>query len=154
MRNIFLLLTAFALFTSCKNNEEQSTETASPIDHQQAVHPENVGDLDDIELNEGELWQVEPEISEGIRRISETVENSNPQSAEDYRNLGNKLEEERKNLENYRKNDQPYDTNLDIYLKALDQKTEELKQVSSETEGARLVAEIENHLEDYSSYFQ
>ena len=141
---------------SCKSNEEQRQEPASPIDHQQSVHPENVGDLDDIELNEGELWMVEPAISEGIQRISQILENSNPQSTDDYRNLAGRLEEEeeRKNLEDKRENSQPYDSSLNIYLEPLDQKIQALQEVNSEAEGERIKAEIEAHLQAYTSYFE
>lgn len=153
MRNFFLILFALALVMSCKNNEEQRLETDSSIDHQQAVHPENVGDLDDIELNNGELWKVEPEMSEGIQRISGIVENSDPQSADNYRDLGRRLEEERKNLEDKRDN-QPYDTNLNIYFGPLEQKIKALQEVNSIEEGERLKAEIEKHLQAYTSYFE
>lgn len=154
MRNIFLLLTAFALVTGCKNPEEQGREPASPIDHQQAVHPENVGDLDDIQLDNGDLWKVEPEISEGIQRISEIVGNSNPQSADEYRELGRKIEEERKNIEDKRENNKPYDTHLNIYIRHLEQKIEALQEVNSEEEGEHFKAEIEKHLQAYTSYFE
>lgn len=100
-----------------------------------------------------QLWTVDPEISEGIRRISEIVENSNPQSADYYRTLGRRLEEERKNLEDKRENTQPYDTNLNLYFGALEQKIKALQEVNSKAKGERIKAEIEEHLQDYSSYF-
>ncbi len=102
-----------------------------------------VGNLDDIELTEGELWEVDPEILEGIDRISQTLEKSNPESIDDYRALGRKLEEGRKNLEDQRESTQPYDSNRSIYLGPLEQKTEALQEVDSKEEGERLKAEIE-----------
>lgn len=112
------------------------------------------GDLDDIELNNGELWKVEPEISEGMGRISHIVESSNPQSVNDYRNLGKRFEEERQNLADKRETVQPYDTNLNIYFGPLEQKIEALQEVNSIEEGENLKAQIEQHLQAYTSYFE
>lgn len=154
MRKIFLFFITLALVTSCKNNKDQNSKSSSPIDHQQAVMPENVGDLDDIELNEGKLWQVSSEISKGIQRLSEIVEKSDPRSADDYQSLGRRLEGKWKNIEGQRESDQPYDSNLNIYLRALEQKIKGLQEVNSEEEGARIKAEIERNLQAYSSFFE
>lgn len=154
MKNTFALLIAVALLCACKNNEEQASESASPIDHQQSVQPGNVGDLDDIELNEGDLWKVFPHISEGIESMIEIVNSNNPEYVEEYQALGENLYEETRELENYIQSDQIYSTSLNQYWNSLEQKIENLRKVNSEEEAAQIVSEIEQHLHSFSSYFQ
>ena len=154
MRNIFLILLGVTLFTACKNNEEKAADPAAPIDHQQAVHPENVGDLDDIELNNGDLWQVDTEISDQIRMMDQTLESSSPQTVEDYRALGNDLKEQKTMLDNQRQTGKEYDSNLNLYLGPLEENINKLQNVDSIEEGERLTSSIEQNLQTYSSYFQ
>ena len=156
MKKTLILLLAVTLFSGCKNEEEQTSEipeTAAPIDHEQAVQPGDVGDMDDIQLDQGEPWEVKPEISESMEQISGLISDRSFQTATEYRELGAELEEERKELENILETDADYNSNLRIYLSSLDEKIKQLKQVSSTQEGDRLITELEQQLQLYPNYF-
>ncbi len=156
MKNTLILLLVIFLFAACKNEEQQTPEiheSVTPIDHDQAVHPENVGDLDDIELDQGEAWKVKPEISERIEKISEDISDYSLEAAEDYRELGAKLQEERKELERVMETNAEYYSDLEVYLNSLEKKLEQLRQVNAVQEGERLVKEVEEQLQRFSSYF-
>ena len=99
--------------------------------------------MDDIQLDQGEPWEVKPEISEGIERISELISDHSFQSTADYQELGVNLEEERKELQKALETDVDYRSNLKIYFASLDKNISQLKQVNSIQEGDRLVSELE-----------
>lgn len=149
---IFTFILCF-IFMGCKDNREQNPKTTPPIQHEEAVHPEQVGWEDDIQLDDGKQWRVGRGTTEGIQGMSTILENDSSGTVEEYRDLGKRLEEEKNNLDNERINDSPSDENLDIYLEPLDQKIQELQEVESEEEGARIKSELEQHLYAYSNYF-
>lgn len=146
-----LILTV--LLTGCRNNEEQTTENP-PIEHNEAVHPEHVGAEDDIELNNGDQWEVNKQTTEGVENLSQVLENNTASTVEEYRELGNKLEEEKNNLDSTATANQPYSPNLDTYLERLEEKISQLQEVETEEEGERLTSELEDILSSYSNYFR
>lgn len=137
----------------CRNNQEKSTETAPPIEHEEAVHPEQTGSEDDIELDNGNKWKVDRGTTEGIQRISELVKETPTRSVEDYRELGNKLEEEKRRFDNQTQENQRADESLKTYLEPLEEKIGQLQAVNSTEQGEKLKAEIEEHLQNYSGNF-
>lgn len=154
-KNLIFLFVIF-IIAACKNEEQQATEmpeTAAPIDHEQAVQPGDVGDMDDIQLDQGEPWVVKQEISERIDNISQLVSNYSLQAAEDYQNLGKKLQKEQEELEKVLETNADYSRDLQVYLKSLGQKIDRLQQVNSVQEGERLLSEVKKQLQLYSSYF-
>ncbi len=156
MKKTLILLFVVFLFAACKNEKEQTSEmpeTVSPIDHEKAVHPENIGDLDNIRLDQGKPWKVKPEISVSINSISETISKHSFQNAADYRELGAKLQEQRREYEKVRGTKAEENVNVEIYLNALDNKIERMAQVSSVQEGERVVAELEEQLQQFPTYF-
>lgn len=148
---VTLIISIF--FTGCRDNQEQPAETTPQIEHKDAVHPENVGWEDDLELDEGNQWKVNRGTTEGIQRMSQLLEERSTNSVEEYRRLGDDLEEENNNIDRERTNNGSSDENLDIYLKPLKEKIEQLQEVESEEEGASIKSELEQHLYAYSNYF-
>lgn len=150
---LFITLMFSILLTGCKDNRQ--TEEVNPaIEHKEAVHPEQVGWEDDIELDEGKQWQVDRGTTEGVQGMSGLLKNSNPGSVEEYRELGERMEEERNNLENGRTGEEnASNDNLNIYMDALNEKIQELQEVESVEEGSRIKSELEQHLYAYSNYF-
>jgi hypothetical protein len=154
MKTTIILTLIFSIFlTGCKENRQ--TEEINPtIEHKEAVHPEQLGREDDIELDEGNQWQVDKETTEGVQGMSGLIKNSNPGSVEEYRELGERMEEERNNLKNERTGEENASSkNLNIYMDALNEKIQELKEVESVEEGSRIKSELEQHLYAWSNYF-
>lgn len=153
MRIIITLMTisALLLLTGCKNREH--TVEPRPEDETLAESPDTSRWEDDIQLNQGAPWEMNRETTEGIRNMSSMLENTPARTVEEYRELGNALEEQRKNI--YRTNNQegPSNDNLKIYLGPLNEKIRQLQEVRSIEEGSRLKSELEKHLYTYSNYF-
>lgn len=150
---VFMIV--LSLFISSCNglqNQEQNNEI-SPVESPQEESPELVSWEENMELDEGKPWQMNPSTTEGMNRISERLEESDPQTVEEYRELGNQLERDRENIETSRSGENPSDDNLNIYLEPLDAKIQQLQEVESLEEGGRLKSELEQHLYAYSNYF-
>ena len=148
---VTLIISIF--LTGCRDNQEQPAETTPQIEHKDAVHPENVGWEDDMELDEGTQWEVDRGTTEGIQRMSQLLEEKPTNSVEEYRRLGDDLEKEQNNIDRENNANGASKRNLDIYLEPLNEKIEQLQEVDSEEEGARIKSELEEHLYAYSNYF-
>ncbi|GHA34506.1 hypothetical protein GCM10007103_14930 [Salinimicrobium marinum] len=154
MKTTVILALLFSIFsTGCKDNRQ--TEKVNPtIDHEEAVHPEQVGWEDDIELDNGKQWQVDRGTTEGVQGMSGILKDSDPGTVEEYRELGKRMEEERNALENNRtREESPSNDNLNIYMDALNEKIRELQEVESVEEGSRIKSELEQHFYAWSNYF-
>lgn len=157
--NILVLIILTTLF-GCKGNQDEATQNEILTDTTQAVPEGYTGWEEDIYLERDEPWKANVGTTEGIRRMSEILETSPANTVEEYRELGNALEEERNRLDEERENldeenvnPTPMDENLDIYLKPLNEKIEQLQEVRSLEEGGRLKSDLEKHLYAYSNYF-
>lgn len=155
MKNIVICtLFSIVVITGCRENREVTeTETTPAIDHSQAVHPEGTGWEDDIQLDNGSQWKVNRETTEGVQSMSSTIKNRPTRTVEEYRELGNDLEQKRENLNRNQLEEGPSNDNLQIYMKPLNEKIKELQEVETLEEGARLKSELEKHLYTYSNYF-
>lgn len=141
------------LLTGCRNNEEQTTENP-PIEHKEAVHPGHVGEEDDIVLDNGDQWEVNRETTEGVEEFSQLLQNSTASSVEEYRELGNRLKEEKNNLASTTVPGQSYSQSLETYLSRLEEKISQLQEVDSAEEGERITSEIQKVLSSYPDYFR
>ena len=151
---IIIACSVFILMTGCRDKETPVTEsspvaeeTVKPNLEQQAVWKK------DIQLNQGTQWKANRETTEGILKMSEILAKSSPSSPEDYRVLGDALNEEKNLVIKRCTMKGPSHDNLHIYLQPLIGKIGELQEVDSAEKGELLISEIEEHLEAYHSYF-
>lgn len=147
-----IVLSLFISGCNGLQNREQNTDM-NTVESAQTEPPVREEWEDLIQLDEGKPWQVNRATNEEMRRISERLEESNPTTVEEYRELGNELERDRENVESSRTGNNPSDDNLNIYLEPLDAKIQQLQEVESVEEGDRLKSELEQHLYAYSNYF-
>ena len=92
--------------------------------------------MDDIQLDQGEPWEVKPENFRTYLRSFFSVDSR-------LSGIGVNLEEERKELQKALETDADYRSNLETYFASLDKNISQLKQVNSIQEGGRLVSELE-----------
>lgn len=157
--NILALIILTTLF-GCRGNQDEATENETLVDTTQAVPEGYTGWEEDIYLDRDEPWKANIGTTEGIQRMSEILETRSATTVEEYRELGdalqeerNRLQEERESLDEENVDPTPMDENLDIYLEPLNEKIEQLQEVRSVEEGARLKSDLEKHLYAYSNYF-
>lgn len=147
--SVFLLI----LLAGCKEKEAQAVTTEAPEKKNVLNVQEEPAWKKDIQLNNGQQWQANDETTEGILKMTELIEKSNPSTPEDYQNLGKRLNEENNLVIKKCTMKGPSHDNLHIYLQPLIGKIGELRTVESSEKGEQLLAEIKDHLEAYHSYF-
>lgn len=92
MKLSYLLILALALFiASCNQQETVKNETVA-----NAIEDHQHNESDSIELNNGDKWEVVPEMMQHIRNMESDVNNSNSSEDINYKLLAGKLQ---KNLD-------------------------------------------------------
>lgn len=147
--SVFLLI----LLAGCKEKEAQAVTTEAPEKKEVLNKQEEPAWKKDIQLNNGQQWQANAETTEGILKMTELIEKSNPSTPEDYQNLGKKLSDENNLVIKRCTMKGPSHDNLHIYLQPLIGKIGELQTVESSEKGKQLLVEIKDHLEAYHRYF-
>lgn len=154
MKNLlFLLFVSIFVFGCGENQEKDAPVITSAEEFEAEPQEDHLAWQQRIQLNAGEMWKANRETTEGILEMSHIVEKTDASSPEEYRSLGNELNEE-KNLVIKRctMKGPPHD-NLHIYLQPLMAQIAELQEVTSAERGKQLVSEIKAHLSAYHSYF-
>lgn len=151
-RTIFTALVVLLAFGSCKQNEQKPTEPA-PAEKAEFEQDNAAVWKDDISLDEGRMWKANQETTEGILAMSSLVENSSPSNVEEYRELGNSLNEKINEVIKKCTMKGPSHDNLHIYLQPLIEKIAALQEAPTTQKAEELVGEIRQHLKDYHSYF-
>lgn len=148
--SFFLLL----LLAGCKEKEAQAVTPEAP-EKEEIIEDlqEEPAWKQDIQLNNGQQWQANTETTEGILKMTELIEKSKPSNPEDFRRLGNELNEEKNLVIKRCTMKGPSHDNLHIFLQPLIGKIGELQVVETTEKGQQLLTEIMKHLEAYHSYF-
>lgn len=151
---IFIVLTIafFAVFLSCK--KEKSEEVSSPeIERTSLEEPDTQSWQKEITLDNGKKWIANGETTSGIGNMVFLINDSSPSTLQEYRQLGEALNEEKNLLIKRCTMEGPPHDNLHIYLQPLIAKIADLQKTTSSENGQEKVEEIRKHLEEYQNYF-
>ncbi len=153
------------LMLGCKDNntKNETSETTQEVQN----HNEEITNASDdeavvynnawvseIELDNGDKWQANLETNEGVEKMLELVESSEPKTVDDYHNLAAKLNETKNFVVKKCTMEGPSHDNLHVFLHPLIEKIAALGKVSSTEEGAKVTAHIKENLEAYYDYFK
>lgn len=139
------------LIIGCNETAEKTPGTTA---EKHTVQKQQLSDWKaDIELDGGSKWIANPETTEGIEKMQQLVENSAPATPEDFRSLGDQLNDEKNLLLKQCTMKGSAHNNLHIYLQPLMGRIGELQEVESAERGKELIAEIQEHLKAYYNYF-
>lgn len=154
------------LMIGCKGNKTKNNDTSKTTKESQN-HKEEVTNkskdetavynnawLSEIELDNGDKWQANVETNEGVEKMLELVENSEPKTVEDYQNLASKLNETKNFIVKKCTMKGPSHDNLHVFLHPLIKKIASLGKVSSTKEGAKITTHINENLKGYYDYFK
>lgn len=155
MKNtVVIVLFLLFLLAGCKEKAAQAVTPETPEKKEVFEDlQETPAWKKDIQLNNGQLWQANAETTEGILRMTALIEKSDPQTPEDYRDLGKKLNKENNLIIKRCTMKGASHDNLHIYLQPLIGKIGELQEIETSEKGQQLLTEIRDHLESYHSYF-
>lgn len=149
----FLILLCL-FFVGCKDTSEKEIEPEiSVVEEQTQDSHEAETWKSDIALNNGTQWQANKATTDGILTMTAMIEKSSPTSFEEYRELGNRLNEEKDLLIKKCTMEGPSHNNLHIYLQPLISEIAGLREVNSAQDGKILIAKIREHLQEYHTYF-
>ncbi len=154
------------LMIGCKDNNPKNNETSETTKEVQNHNEEITNEPEDkaavynnawiseIELDNGDKWQANLETNEGVEKMLELVESSEPKSVEDYHNLAAKLNETKNFVVKKCTMEGPSHDNLHVFLHPLIEKIAALGKVSSTEEGSKITARIKENLKGYYDYFK
>lgn len=154
MRPTFFKIILFLSLSlaACKDNRVDNPNSIEMVERTLSQDERPLWERD-IKLDNGDQWHANSETTEGVRSMSQLIAEFRSESAEDYRELGRALADEKDELIQNCTMKGPSHDNLHVYLQPLITKIAELEQVQNPQEGQRLVAEINNHLNAYHRYF-
>lgn len=161
-RVIFTAAMLSAVLIGCKENnkqneseEVQQTELQESNNDNQEVVALNNDWLKEIQLDdEGQKWIANIETTQGVDEMAEIIENNNPKTVEDYRNLASKLNDKTNFIVKECTMEGPSHDNLHVFLHPLIKKVGALLEVESAEKGQEILKSIEKNIEEYYNYFQ
>lgn len=151
MRTSAIAILLFPLiFLACNSNKRESAAAITV-----ELHPEEelLAWEKEMELDRGSRWIANRETTAGIKRMSTIIENSSSSTVDEYKELGDSLISEINILISKCTMKGASHDNLHIFLEPLVIKAAQLEQTFSKEEGARLISELEQHLQAYRKYF-
>lgn len=151
---IIIASTVLVLMAGCRE-KETTVNNSSQVAEETIRHPQGQQEVwkKDIQLNQGTQWTANRETTEGILEMTRLLSQASPSSPDEYRELGNALNEEKNLVIKRCTMKGPSHDNLHIYLQPLIGKIGELQEVHSAEKGEQLISEIQEHLKAYHSYF-
>ena len=144
-------------FINCKQEvkvEAKSKDTViSTTKNNKAPHLNNNW-VAEMALNNGAKWEANLETTSGVANMAKLIGETKTISVEDYRNLGDSLNNVKNTLVKECTMTGASHDNLHIFLHPLIQKIELLQKTGSAETGAQIKESITGHLNAYYIYFE
>ena len=153
-------MTVLALAISCKETKkensprtENTNETVNHDSHDGS--PQELGNswVNEIVLDNGIKWRANKETTDNVLAMLKLVDQNRASTTDDYKKLGNSLNEVKNTLIKECTMEGASDDNLHVWLHPLIEKIELLQNTEDTGEGAQLVSNIKTHVEGYFDYF-
>ena len=147
----FLILLSLT-FINCKQTVKEEAKSRANTVTVKVPHLNNdwVGE---IALNNGIKWEANLETTFGVDAMGKLISETKTDSIEDYRNLGNALNEIKNDIVQECTMTGASHDNLHVFLHPLIQKIELLQKTPTTDEGATIKESINGHLKSYYTYF-
>lgn len=160
-----LYVMALLIVTGCNNTNTKSgttdpevhnhSETTNAIEHaHQEIASTKDSWLEEIELDNGNLWNANPETIEGVENMRRHIQTASLSDAESYRKLGEKLNEEKNYIVRECTMTGASHDNLHMWLHPLIEQISTLSDTPTVEEGNYLVTDIEERLTRFYDYFK
>ncbi|MCG2460016.1 hypothetical protein K8352_04610 [Flavobacteriaceae bacterium F89] len=160
MRKTVIAIAVLSLAIGCKEGQKKKsheTETnVEIVDRGSHAGVNQVPDdtwVDEIVLDNGVKWNANKETTDGVAKMLSLIGDSKATTSEAYRELGGSLNEVKNNVVKECTMEGASHDNLHVWLHPLIEKIGLLQKTETGEEGAKLTANIKNHLEGYFDYF-
>ncbi len=147
------------ILISCNEKKDKVMETTvkeMENEKDKVVHEENIINnnwVNEIQLNNNSKWDANIETTQGVDAMLKYIDESNPETVENYLALANELNDEKNFLVKECTMTGPSHDNLHIFLHPLIEKINHLPKTSSIEEGSEITKSINENLEAYKNYF-
>lgn len=152
---IFLMILSLSAI-NCKQTVKEDTKSADTNITKSALGSGQQLSTDweeEMVLNNGTKWEANPETNTGIATMSKLVAETKTHYMEDYRNLGNALNEVKNSIVKECTMTGASHDNLHVFLHPLIQKIELLQKTDNTDAAAKIKESINGHLKSYYTYF-
>ena len=157
MKTKIIFLTILSLsFINCKQAVKEDTKSPGTNLTKTASGSEqqlNTNWVEEMSLNNGTKWEANLETTSGVADMAKLIVETKTISVEDYRNLGNALNEVKNNIVKECTMTGASHDNLHVFLHPLIQKIELLQKTDDTETGAKIKESINGHLKSYYTYF-
>ena len=147
------------ILISCNEKKDKVMETTvkeMENEKEKIVHEENIINnnwVNEIQLNNNSKWDANIETTQGVDAMLKYIDESNPETVENYLALANELNDEKNLLVKECTMTGPSHDNLHIFLHPLIEKINHLSKTSSIEEGSEITKSINENLVAYKNYF-
>ena len=154
------ILTALLISCNEKHQKHEATEASEMVQEQKETRMAaesisfNNNWVNEIKLNNGSKWEANLETTQGVDKMLGLIKINDPLTVEDYQDLASKLNDEKILVIKECTMKGPSHDNLHVFLQPLIEKIDALLQVSTTDEGSRIIASINENLEEYTNYFK
>ncbi|MCC6383553.1 MAG: hypothetical protein IT241_00155 [Bacteroidia bacterium] len=146
---IFMMISMFLFSCNSRTGQQESTEAAP--DGELHHHDENTGN---IELNNGQKWQVNSEMKPYIEKGEELVNTFIQNNTTDYKALARKVTEQNTQLINSCTMEGKSHDELHKWLHPHLELTEALEKETDPVKAKSLVMQLQASYKTYAEYFQ
>ena len=157
MKTKIILFAILSLgYLSCKQAVKEDTKSPGTIITKTASGSELQFNADwekEMAMNNGLKWQANLETTMGIAAMSKLMADTKTLYMEDYRNLGNALNEVKNSIVKECTMTGASHDNLHVFLHPLIQKIELLQKTDNTDTAAKIKESINGHLKSYYTYF-
>ena len=147
-KTLLLAISSFILW-SCSNNEQKTSDPATP----QAEHHHDHSSVN-IELNDGKKWLVNEEMKAPLTKGEELLNEYIKSGQNNYKELAGQLKEQNDKLIESCTMDGKSHEELHKWLHPHLNLVEKLEKVSAEAEAKELVKELQSSYSTYHQYFE
>lgn len=157
MKTKIILFAILSLgYLSCKQaikEDATSKETYITNEETEKVPHLNNDWVAEMVLNNGMKWEANLETTSGVATMSKLIKETKTFSIEDYRNMGNTLNEVKNNIVKECTMTGASHDNLHVFLHSLIQKIELLQKTDNTDAVVKIKQSINGHLKSYYTYF-
>lgn len=154
--SITYLLALSLILVSCKQTvKEDPKATDSHSVHQEMASDSHLDNdwVNEMALDNGSKWEANVETTMGVAAMTKLIAETKTSSKEDYNQLGNGLNDLKNVIVKECTMTGASHDNLHVFLHPLIEKIELLQKAATADEGAKIKANVIEHLQGYYSYF-
>lgn len=155
MKSTALFSIILFLLTSCaQSTDSENSKTEKSLSEKETPTTAAESEAEELSLNNGEKWQVNPEMMVHINASESLLQNSEPASDQDYADLAADLKENKNQLIYACTMKGPSHDALHLWLLPYIGRIDDLAEAESENDKKKAVTELRQSFDTFRTYFE